>query len=296
MKIHEISKNLSLIDLEMPIEGFRNFISSWVYRGESNFVVDTGPASTAKDLIRALELLDVDSLDYVLLTHIHLDHAGGIRYLLESFPDAKVLVHEKGIKHLAEPDKLWEASKEADEDMAMKWGEIESVPKENLFFQENLAMNGKKLRVIRTPGHASHHLSFVYDDLLFVGEAAGIYLGLNDEFYLRPASPPKFYFEDAIGSIDRLISTKPNEICYAHFGYARDAVQMLEAYKRQLYLWKDVITSTEEREEENLIDELMRRDEIFSNFYLLDDDIKKRESYFVRSSLRGLVSSVSQSV
>ncbi|HXE95003.1 MAG TPA: MBL fold metallo-hydrolase, partial [Dongiaceae bacterium] len=104
--------NLTCIDLDQPsLEGFRNFISSWLYRGEGfNLLVDPGPLSTIPRLIATLRSHGVERLDYVLLTHIHIDHAGGAGALLKEFPEAHVICHPDGIRHITAPEKLWEGS------------------------------------------------------------------------------------------------------------------------------------------------------------------------------------------
>lgn len=104
---------LTCIDLDQPsLEGFRQFISCWLYQDEKLcFVVDPGPLSTIPVLLKELQKQQVKSLDYILLTHIHIDHAGGTGELLRTFPQTKVICHPNGIKHLIAPEKLWAGSK-----------------------------------------------------------------------------------------------------------------------------------------------------------------------------------------
>jgi len=97
MNIIEVAENLYLVDLPQKLEGFRRFISSWVIKNDDEAVlVDVGPSSTIPKLLESLKYLEIKRVPYVLLTHIHLDHAGGIHGILEKFPDARVVVHEKG--------------------------------------------------------------------------------------------------------------------------------------------------------------------------------------------------------
>ena len=102
---------IDLIDLDIPSLGYTKFISAWLYKGEGgSFLVDPGPARTIPALLDGLTRHGVTRLDLILLTHIHMDHAGGIGDLAEKFPDAKVVCHEKAVRHLLYPVKLWEGS------------------------------------------------------------------------------------------------------------------------------------------------------------------------------------------
>ncbi len=103
---------LHLIDLDQELHGQREFISCWVsQQAELTFIVDPGPPTTAGRLVAQLHALQVDHLDYVLLTHVHLDHAGGTAQVLTAYPDAKVVCHEKGVPHLLDPAGLWRGSR-----------------------------------------------------------------------------------------------------------------------------------------------------------------------------------------
>ena len=190
-------------------------------------------------LLEGLESLKIRRLDFIFLTHIHIDHAGGTGILVNHFPDTKVICHESGIPHLAHPQKLWAGIKRVLGDLALKYGEIEPVPEERMLPPDEFKSEG--FQVVKTPGHAGHHISLVYQDYLFVGDAGGVYIDLGKRLYLRPATPPRFNLEEAVGSIDRLLGVKAREICYAHFGIHPDAKGMLERYRNQLYLWRDVI-------------------------------------------------------
>ena len=104
---HQIDSHLFLIDLPQKLEGFHNFIGAWVYRDEDVcFLVDPGPAASINALEEALRALEVTHLDFILLTHIHIDHAGGTGKILARFPGARVICHPAGIKHMVNPAKL----------------------------------------------------------------------------------------------------------------------------------------------------------------------------------------------
>ncbi len=126
-KIKIISDDLSLITLNPPINGFENFVSAWLYQGEICFLVDVGPASTADGLLNILAEANVVHLDYILLTHIHLDHAGAIGEIAAAFPQTPIVCHPAGIPHLVEPQRLWEGTKKVLGSTANGYGPIRRI-------------------------------------------------------------------------------------------------------------------------------------------------------------------------
>ena len=154
--------NLFCIDLDQPtLEGFRKFISAWLYRGNGfTLLVDPGPLSTIPHLRGELRRHGVERIDYVLLTHIHIDHAGGTGALLREFPEARVICHPEGIRHLVAPEKLWQGSRKVLGTLAEAYGEIVPVPQEKIGFEEEIGASG--VRVFLTPGHAQHHCCYCW--------------------------------------------------------------------------------------------------------------------------------------
>jgi len=293
MNALKISQNLYLIDLEQKVKGFRNFIGSWVYIGDYTFLVDVGPSATVEELVKSLRNLGIKRLDYVLLTHIHLDHAGGIGELTEHFPEAKVVCHERAVQHLVKPQNLWESTKKTLGDIAVVYGEMRPVSEKKIIPSFEFQIDG--IEAINTPGHAVHHVSYTCDRYLFAGEAGGVFHSLKNEIYQRPATPPKFYLEEAIESIDRLLNLGKKQMCFGHFGIHKDSKEILERHRKQLFLWKEVITDQVKRSSkdgdlvENCISELLAEDNSFASFNHLDDDIKERERYFIKNSIKGYI-------
>ena len=291
MNIKKIHRNLYLIDLQQNIKGFRDFISSWLFIGDCNFLVDVGPASTVKELIASLKKLSIQSLDYVFLTHIHLDHAGGIGEFVKFFPEAKVICHERAVEHLVKPEKLWQATKKVLGEVAIAYGEMKPLSEEKIIISSEFELEG--FQVLNTPGHAVHHVSYVWNKYLFAGEAGGVFHCLGDNIYQRPATPPRFFLEVAVESLDTLLNLSKKEICFGHFGIHRDTKEILERHRYQLFLWKDVVAdqmkrkSDKEKMFQDCISELLLIDEAFMPFNFLDDDIRERERYFIKNTLDG---------
>lgn len=282
-----LSNRLVCIDLDqVALEGFRKFISSWLYRDEGlTLVVDPGPLSTIPKLASTLRQLGVEQLDYILLTHIHIDHAGGTGALLKEFPGAKVICHPDGIRHMVAPQKLWEGSRKVLGAVAEAYGEIVAVPEANICYEEFVGESG--IRTIFTPGHAPHHCSYLLGDLLFAGEVAGVRCDLDGGIYMRPATPPKFMLEVALESIERVIALAPARMVFAHYGLVENALEHLEIARRQLKLWVRGVAETD-GDGERLMAWLLERDENFKNLVCLPADIQSRELNFFGNTLRGM--------
>ena len=286
-------KNLHCIDLDQPtFEGFRKFISAWLYKSTSlTFLVDPGPVSTIPRLVEELRRRSVSRLDYILLTHIHIDHAGGAGELLKTYPDARVICHPEGIRHLIEPEKLWKGTLKILGNLAEVYGPIIPVPAASIGFEENVSDSG--IRCFLTPGHAQHHLCFLFDDLLFGGEVSGVRNDEVDGIYMRPATPPRFILQVALDSIDRMIALQPRYLVIAHYGLAEPAITYLNIARGQLLLWVEGIAATAsvaaEERENAFFAWLLERDEVFRNFDRLPKDIQCRERYFFGNTMRGMI-------
>jgi glyoxylase-like metal-dependent hydrolase (beta-lactamase superfamily II) len=285
--------NLVCIDLDLPVlEGFRKFISAWLYRGDGfTLLVDPGPLSTIPRLCDELSRLGVTHLDYVLLTHIHIDHAGGTGALLKEYPGATVICHQEGIRHMVAPEKLWEGSRKVLGAVAEAYGEIVPIPAGQIRFEESVGRTG--VRTFLTPGHAPHHCSYLLDDFLFAGEVAGVRCELDEGIYMRPATPPRFILEVALDSLDRVIALAPRRMAFGHHGLVDNALDHLRIARNQLLLWVRGVAETAgmetSRREEAFTIWLRTRDEYYRNISKLPQDIQVREHNFFGNTLRGMV-------
>ncbi len=245
MHTKQIGANLFLIDLQTG--GFPNLIASYVLKGEQTAIVETGPTSSIPNLISGLKELDVDpeEVAYVAISHVHIDHGGGVGTLLKTLPNVEVIVHPKGAPHLIDPAKLWLASQETLGYVAKIFGKPEPVPEEKIMVAtDGMTVDlgkGVKLTVVEAAGHASHNVGY-YEHLnrgLFPGDAAGAYLPDFDTVF--PTTPPPFRPDIELGSLNRFVALNPEVLYYSHFGKATDAVRRLRNYQNQIELWLNIV-------------------------------------------------------
>ena len=282
-----------LVDLEQPLPGYRRFLSAWIYTsGDFCACIDCGPASTIPVLVERLRREGLERLDFVLLTHIHLDHGGGIGQLLEEFPDVRVWCHPRGREHIVRPERLWKGSLETIGEVARVYGEPLPVGPDRLASDGELEQAG--IGVVLTPGHAPHHASFVIGDWLFAGEAVATRMRLaGGREYLRPATPPRFLPDVFLKSLKTLeqLDPRPRRIAFAHYGVSDNTGRWYERARRQLELWLECVGRWQGRgrlQFDAMIEQLVAEDPDFAGFTSLPDDIRRRERFYVENSLRGM--------
>ncbi len=198
-------------------------------------IVDPGPSSTLDTLLAALG----DTVpNAILLTHIHLDHAGAAGTLTERWPEVQVYVHERGARHLADPSRLVDsATRLYGDDMDRLWGEMRPVPKDRL----HSLVGGETLfddafEVAYTPGHASHHVSYRHGDTAFVGDVGGVRI-TRDSIVVPPTPPPDIDVEAWQRSIAVIRSWSPARLAMTHFGDGTDVSAQLDELEARLDAW-----------------------------------------------------------
>ncbi|MGH2734649.1 MAG: MBL fold metallo-hydrolase [Actinomycetota bacterium] len=213
--------DLTIIDTRM--HGHPGITGAFLVRGEKTALVETGPKSTVEHVFAGLEEHEVERLDWIVLTHIHLDHAGAAGTIARRFPEARVAVHEVGAPHLVDPAKLWKsAGRIYGDDMERLWGGIDPIPQDRIEVLRDgdvVDLGGRTLQAFDTPGHAFHHHAFLDDatGTLFAGDALGV--RLPDVGFVRPATPPpEFNLELGLESIARIKELAPRSVCLTHFG------------------------------------------------------------------------------
>jgi glyoxylase-like metal-dependent hydrolase (beta-lactamase superfamily II) len=209
--------------IDAKMHGRDGITGVFLVQGELTALVESGPASSLAAVIAGLDEAGIDHLDWVIVTHIHLDHAGAAGNLAQRFPDAKIAVHEVGAPHLVDPAKLWaSASRIYGDQMDELWGGMEPIPEDRitaLVDGDTIDLGGRTLRAIDTPGHARHHHAYLDDatGIVFTGDALGV--RLPDVGIVRPATPPpEFDLTTAIASIERIRELGPTELWLTHFG------------------------------------------------------------------------------
>ena len=201
-----------------------------VERGRAAFI-DTGTNFAVPRLLQALDSLGLacDAVDFVIATHVHLDHAGGAGALLQHLPQARLVVHKLGSRHLVDPSRLMASARAVygDEDVARSYGEVVGVAPERVLETHDamvLDLAGRTLQFIDTPGHARHH-HCIWDEHsrgMFSGDAFGVaYPELTSERgrWLIPATPPTQFDPDAMrSSVQRILGFQPERVYLTHYG------------------------------------------------------------------------------
>jgi glyoxylase-like metal-dependent hydrolase (beta-lactamase superfamily II) len=214
-------KEPSVIDTRM--HGLDGITACFVVEGEKTALVETGPKTSMEHVLAGIESAGVSKLDWIVVTHIHLDHAGAAGTLAQYFPDARVAVHPVGAPHLVDPAKLWSsASRIYGAAMDSLWGGIDPIAQERIQVLEDgdkIDLGGRSLQAIETPGHAYHHHALLDDatGVLFTGDALGV--RLPEVGIVRPATPPpEWHVEKAVASIERIRELDPEALWLTHFG------------------------------------------------------------------------------
>jgi glyoxylase-like metal-dependent hydrolase (beta-lactamase superfamily II) len=198
-------------------------------------IIDPGPESS-------IAALDGIELRAVLLTHIHLDHAGATGTLVERNPELRVYVHERGAPHLIDPSKLLKSAAQLyGDDMDRLWGRVVPIPEENLtILQGGETVEG--LKVEYTPGHASHHVAYFDPDSgeAYTGDVAGVRTPPSD-WVMPPTPPPDIDVEKWMKSIDVVAGWKPSTLCLTHAGKFTDVERHLDSLRENLRIHADTV-------------------------------------------------------
>lgn len=292
--LYKISDELFLVAFNPPIPGYESFLSAWIYFGEVTFLVDTGPSVTAGALVKALDSLGVNRLDYILLTHVHIDHAGAVGDIAVLFPEAQVVCHSRGIPHLVNPHELEVSSEKVLGETARQYGPVRPVSEGRLLPAETFMSNS--VMPMPTPGHASHHVSYHTDRYLFTGEAAGAcFPGAMGISYMRPSTPPPFYLDISMQSLENLMELKPQRLCYGHFGSFEFGERVLWQHREQLRLWDSIVTSEMSRGlggldlELNVLKTILENDPLVLPFLDMEGPLRLRELFFLQNSIKGFI-------
>ncbi len=234
--------------LDTLLGGMEELTAGFLIDGPMPALVETGSQSSVPAVHAALDALGLGPLDlrWIIVTHIHLDHAGGVGELAHDFPNATVVVHEHGARHLIDPSRLVDsASRVYGPLLDSLYGRMTPVPEDRLIaaadgFRVDVG-NGRSLLLVDSPGHAKHHHAVLdeHTGTLLVGDAVGVLL--PDLGVLRPATPPPdFDLEQAVHSLKRFAELRPEHMVLTHYGPVADAQATLAEAEDMLHGWVEV--------------------------------------------------------
>ena len=237
-----------VLEVDTLLGGWERVTAGYVLEGAAPALVETGSQSSVPALLAALDGIGLgpNDLASVVVTHIHLDHAGGVGDVARAFPNVTVYVHEKGARHLADPSRLVDSAAMVYGDLLdTLYGRLDPTPAERIKVPadgEEIEIGpDRKLTVVDSPGHAKHHMA-LHDSqsgIIFVGDAVGV--RLPDVGVLRPSSPPPdFDLDQALHSLQRFAARSPAGIALAHYGLVPDHETVLDEAADTLQQWARV--------------------------------------------------------
>ncbi len=240
-----------VLEIDTRLGGWERVTAGYLIEGPAPVLVETGSQSSVPVVLAALEELGLGPRDLagVVVTHIHLDHAGGVGDVARAFPEATVHVHEKGARHLAEPDRLMRSAALVYGDLLDSlYGRLDPTPADRIHVladgEEIVVGPGSTLVTVDSPGHAKHHLGLHHvgdaaSGLLFAGDAVGV--RLPDGGVLRPATPPPdFDLDAALHSLQRFRERRPTGLALAHYGLIAEPTNLLAEAEGTLRRWAEV--------------------------------------------------------
>ena len=250
----EVVPGITAVDTGMV--GQRELNSVYVIEGPEPTLVEAGPGADGPVVVAALDELGIGPADlaHIVVTHIHLDHAGGAGALLRRFSKATLWVHEKGAPHLVDPSRLVASTARTygEERMRTFYGETVPVDPRRIRVVSNgdrIELGNRVLDVLHTPGHASHHVAFLDDvtGAIFTGEATGSYLPWAPCY--RPAlPPPEVDLEQALASIEAIRERRPTWLLTSHFGPVENAEAGCEQASARIRSWAGQVRAALERD------------------------------------------------
>ena len=253
-RITELGNNITCIDTGYirPQLAACYLIEEHGYAG----IVETGTAYSVPTILSVLELKNIppDNVLFVMPTHVHLDHAGGAGQLMQEFPQASLVIHPRGARHMIDPEKLWQgtAAVYGEEAMHRMYRELVPVPESRVISAEDnlvLDLAGRALRFIDTPGHARHHYS-LYDERsrgFFSGDTFGMaYQELMpaDEAYIMPTTTPVQFDPPAwYSTLERYLQFDPERMYLTHYGMVENVKKLAVDLKRRIEAYVEIALS-----------------------------------------------------
>jgi glyoxylase-like metal-dependent hydrolase (beta-lactamase superfamily II) len=235
-----------IVGIDTHMGGLPEITAGYLVLGERPALIETGPARVASVVAEGVAKagLAPGDLGWIVLSHIHLDHGGGVGDLVRAFPNATVVVHPFGARHLVDPERLLASSARVyGELMDTVYGGLTPVEASRIKAVEDgevIDLGGRRLELIHAPGHARHHTGVFEPDAgaLFAGDGVGVLLPGNQ--VLRPATPPPDFDRDlAVGSLRAFAARSPAHLVLTHFGPISPPAERLAEAEERLLRWCD---------------------------------------------------------
>ncbi|WP_433188343.1 MBL fold metallo-hydrolase [Actinoallomurus sp. CA-150999] len=244
-----------VFEIDTRMAGYTGITAGYLIRSDRPCLVETGAGNSAPVVRDALAAAGIGPADLatVVVTHIHLDHAGGVGDIAEMFPNAEIVVHEKGARHLADPSRLMRSARMVWGDaLDSLFGDLKPTDAVRIRVVEDVGEvdlgGGRRLESHYSPGHARHHVGLL-DSLtgdLYVGDAAGVYIPETAD--LRPATPPPdFDLDTALASLDRFRALRPSRLLFSHYGPVDLVDETLDRSTEELRLWVELVAEAHDQ-------------------------------------------------
>ena len=248
--VHVTDLGDDVFEIDTEMGGHHGITASYLIRSSRPALIETGTALSAPVVIAALEHLGIgpEDLATIVVTHIHLDHAGGVGDLAQAFPNARIVVHEAGARHLVNPERLVASARRVfGAAMDELFGPLLPTDAQRLDILGETGSvdlgDGRTLSTFHNPGHASHHVGLVdsHTGDLYTGDAAGVYVPEIAE--VRPATPPPdFDLSLALDSLAKMRDVRSPRLLFSHYGPVTNVSEVLDASEAELHYWVETTT------------------------------------------------------
>lgn len=247
VEVSKVAENIYMIDDQLY--SIPKYGSVYLINEDKKVLIDSGPTTSANSVLNGIKAVGVrpEDIDYIIATHIHLDHSGGAGVLLQDMPQAQVVVHYKGAKHLVDPANLI-SSMTADqgEEVMIRYGEvvpIESGRVQAIYDGDTIKLSDRQvLKFIDAPGHASHELCIheSRNNGIFAGDAAGVFIPEGEILLPSPNRDPEL----CVNTLRRLMELNATTVYFSHFGTSNKVQQILQSAIDKLQAWNEIVDKT----------------------------------------------------
>lgn len=284
MKQDIIKFDNEIYQIDVFMENKPGRMSCYYIDSSNPILVEVGPSNSFPYLISSLESLGIREVKRSAMTHLHLDHIGGIGHLVEKYKNHFVYIHELGVKHLPNPERLWKAVSEVytEEWLSTNWGEIKPTPIKNIHSLQDKELidlgSGRKLEAIYGPGHAKHHYTFYdeYSKTLFMGDTLGL-IYPHGNFVQPNLPPPDFNKEVLFSTLDDLKKLDLEYLALAHFGMHGNPYKLIENAKENIEEWLSFVDNLNDMSDKTATDSI--RSWVRGNYEFLNIDQNTINNY-----------------